>query len=172
MRALSLIIALTALSYPTTVSGVMNVINKSPPDGRIVKLGRDINLSCRTDNRWFFCIWNSPSGNKQCAIQENTPQNVCKGDPRIMLMGGLNNCEIHLRNVGPQDHGQWTCMVTDPVKFDNDKETISLEVGQQARVGFDPGFGKQNELRITEGDTVKVRPKASNNESSCHLILR
>ena len=149
------------------VHAVMNVINKSPPDGKIVKAGRDVNLSCRTDNRWFFCIWNSPSGNKQCAIQENTPQNVCSGDPRIMLMGGLNNCEIHLRNVGPQDHGQWTCMVTDPVKFDNDKETISLEVGQRARVGFDPGFGNKNELRMTEGDSMEVRKNIFKNRVFC-----
>ena len=49
--------------------------------------------------RWFFCLWKTPGGEKQCAIQENTPRNVCRVDQRLALEGGINNCDITIQNV-------------------------------------------------------------------------
>ena len=140
----------------SVMSRSINVINKSPPDGTIIKQGRTVRLSCRTDKRWFFCVWKSPQGDKQCAIQLNKPRNVCDRDPRILLEAGMNNCDIVLRDVQPEDYGSWMCLVNDPDQFESVKENIALEVGVPAEVGFDPDFGSRGELTMTEGESMSV----------------
>ena len=102
-------------------------------------------------------LFRGPRGDKQCAIQESSPQSVCPNDNRILLEGGRQNCDIVIRNVQPQDYGDWTCFVSDSVDFDNDKGTISLEVGIPATVEFRPGYVAQNNvLEVTEEDEVEV----------------
>jgi hypothetical protein len=50
------------------------VIGTNPPDGQIIKQGQTVTLTCSTNVNWFFCVWRSPGGGKQCAIQETTTQ--------------------------------------------------------------------------------------------------
>ena len=38
-------------------SSAMTVISTSPPDGTIAKAGQGIRLSCKTNQKWFFCVW-------------------------------------------------------------------------------------------------------------------
>lgn len=103
-----------------------------------------------------------PRGDKQCAIQESIPQSVCPNDNRILLEGGRQTCDIVLRNVQPQDYGDWTCFVSDGVEFNNDKGIISLEVGIPATVEFRPGYVAQNNvLEVTEEDKVEVSFRAN-----------
>ncbi|TRY73760.1 hypothetical protein TCAL_02553 [Tigriopus californicus] len=154
---------------PNRESRAIQVINKSPPDGRIVKLGHSVRLSCRTDRRWFFCLWNSPQGDKQCAIQLNSPRSVCDLDSRIIMDSGLNNCDIEVKNVQPEDYGSWLCMVSDPDQFDSARERVSLEVGQPASVKFDPEFGSKNVLTITEGETISIRCAATKGHPAAQL---
>lgn len=78
---LPLLLLLAAVSSAS--AGDINVINATPPDGTLVKVGRTVRLSCRTDASWFFCVWKSPNGGKQCAINEERPTSVCSGDERI-----------------------------------------------------------------------------------------
>ena len=148
---------LLLMAFNTAMADI-RVINKSPADGTIIKSGKSVRLSCRTDIRWFFCLWRSPRNDKSCAIQQNaSPQSVCQADSRLHLDSGVTNCDIEIREVRPEDYGQWMCMVTESENFDSSKNFVTLEVGQQAMVRFEPGFGIQNELRLTEGDTKKVR---------------
>ena len=145
---------------PLVVSNVRNgniaVISAEPRNGTIIKQGDSVRLSCRTNIRWFFCVWKGPGDKKQCAIQERMPQNVCQGDNRITLEGGSNNCDIILRDVRTEDYGSWMCLVTDPVKFTSDKQSIALEVGAPAQMQFSNAYGPDRTLVVTEGDTVKV----------------
>ena len=135
------------------------VISAEPRNGTIIKQGDSVRLSCRTNIRWFFCVWKGPGNKKQCAIQQETmPQNVCNGDNRVTLEGGANNCDIILRDVRAEDdYGSWMCLVTDPVKFTTDRRRIALEVGAPAQVKFKKAYGPDKTLVITEGDTEKVR---------------
>jgi hypothetical protein len=55
-----------------------------------------------------------------------------------------------------EDHGQWTCLLTDAEHLGTDRNAIKIEVGVPAKVRFDPDFGDLGVLRITEGDTAKV----------------
>jgi hypothetical protein len=53
---------------------MFQVISTSPPAGQIIKQGMPVTLSCASNVNWFFCVWRSPGGGKQCAIQETTTQ--------------------------------------------------------------------------------------------------
>ena len=134
----------------------ISVISAEPRNGTIIKRGDTVRLSCRTNIRWFFCVWKGPGDKKQCAIQERMPQNVCEGDNRITLEGNTNSCDIILRDVRAEDYGSWMCLVTDPVKFTSDKKSIALEVGAPAQVKFSKQYGPDKTLTITEGNSATV----------------
>ena len=36
----------------------------------MVREGERVNLTCATDQDWFFCLWRHPRGVKECSIQE------------------------------------------------------------------------------------------------------
>jgi len=74
----------------------------------------------------------------------------------MILKGRQNKCEIELRNVKPEDRGQWTCLLTDAEYLGTDKSTIDIEVAVPAKVRFDPGYGETGILRLTEGDVTEV----------------
>ena len=141
----------------------ISVISAEPRNGTIIKQGDTVRLSCRTNIRWFFCVWKGPGNKKQCVIQERMPQNVCTGDNRITLEGGANNCDIILRDVRSEDYGSWMCLVTEPDQFTSDKKSIALEVGAPAQVKFSKQYGPDRTLTITEGDTSTVSRKSSCN---------
>lgn len=48
-----------------TVSNAISIVSKEPDDGKIVKKGDRIRLSCKTNRKWFFCLWKGPSGSTQ-----------------------------------------------------------------------------------------------------------
>ena len=138
------------------------VINAEPRNGTIIKQGDTVKLSCRTNIKWFFCVWKGPEGDRQCAIQEHTPKLMCEGDNRITLQGGQHNCDIVLRDVRSEDYGTWMCVVTDGAQFTSDKTKIALEVGSPAKVQFNRRY-KEDTLVVTEGETVSVRGSAVRN---------
>ena len=135
------------------------VINAEPRNGTIIKQGDTVRLSCRTNIKWFFCVWKGPEGDRQCAIQEHTPKLMCEGDNRITLQGGQHNCDIVLRDVRSEDYGTWMCVVTDGAHFTSDNTKIALEVGSPAKVQFNRRY-KEDTLVVTEGETVSVREEA------------
>ena len=48
----------------------MEMVSRLPMKGTITKEGSPLTLSCSSSSPWFFCLWHSPLGGKQCAIQE------------------------------------------------------------------------------------------------------
>lgn len=157
------IFLLVFLAWDQSVRGQQQVkgikVTKTlPPDGKIVKRGQEVRLSCQTNQKWFFCLWRGPDGDKQCAIQESAPQSVCQNDNRILLRGGINNCDIIIRNARPEDYGAWNCLVNDVVDFESDRASINLEIGIPATVEFSPKYGDppDNVLEVDEGTKSKV----------------
>ena len=134
----------------------ISVISATPRNGTIVKQGDTVKLSCRTNIRWFFCVWKGP-GDKKCnAIQERFLEvSGCYTD-RITIEGGENNCDMILQDARAEDYGSWMCLVTDPVKFTSDKKSIALEVGAPAQMKFSKQYGPDRTLTITEGNTATV----------------
>lgn len=72
-------------------SGNIAVISAQPRNGTIIKQGDSVRLSCRTNIRWFFCVWKGPGDKKQCAIQERMPQNVCQGKKNLIEISQTSN---------------------------------------------------------------------------------
>ena len=56
--------------------------------------------------------------------------------------------------------------MADGENFEQVRSNIDLEVGVAAKVRFDPGFGVNNELTITEGEEAKVGQVINKNLSS------
>ena len=88
----------------------------------------------RTDSAWFLCVWTSPSGDKQCAIQESGVSSVCAGDPRIVIRGDSQTCGITVYNVTTEDWGRWMCLVQDGEDFNTHRKYINVEVATGAAV--------------------------------------
>lgn len=76
---------------------------------------------------------------------------------RKSLKSALNQFSFSNYNFLTEDHGQWTCLLTDSEHLGTDKSTILIEVAVPAKVHFDPSYEESGVLRITEGETTKVR---------------
>ena len=155
----SLLWLLCLLLPSLATANEISILNRSPRDGTIVKEGSSVRLSCRTDTRWFFCLWRSPAQEKSCAIQQSAnspPFSVCEADERIQIRPGVTNCDLVIEGVRAEDFGGWMCVVNEPEAFDSAKAVVKLEVAQPVTVKFVPSFGVKNELTITEGDEQEV----------------
>ena len=76
------------LVWASRAAGEMRVVNSSGPVVT-VREGEAANLSCTTDQAWFFCLWRHPAGGKECAVQEaGGYSSVCTGLDRLTLWGG------------------------------------------------------------------------------------
>ena len=63
------ILPLLLLSTGTKEVMGMEMESTLPLKGTITKEGSPLTLSCSSSSPWFFCLWHSPLGGKQCAIQ-------------------------------------------------------------------------------------------------------
>ena len=129
----------------------------------LVRSGSSLSLYCHTDTPWFFCVWTSPRGDKQCAIQENRVSSVCEGEPRIVISGGDNMCSITISNVTGEDWGDWMCVAQDSVDWLTDRRHVSVEVGHEAETSVSWSSGQETEqvLRVIEDSVTSVQCSAS-----------
>ena len=58
------------------VSNAISIVSKEPGDGKIVKKGDRITLSCKTNRKWFFCLWKGPTGSTQVIYDTKTAINM------------------------------------------------------------------------------------------------
>ena len=98
----------------------------------VIKEHSRLSLYCHTDMPWFLCVWTSPKGDKQCAIQEHSISSVCAGDDRIMISGSDTTCSITINNVTVRDWGNWMCLVQDGEVFQKDQKYINVQVATPA----------------------------------------
>ena len=139
--------------------GEITIVSSSPGNSSLVRAGEPGELSCTSDKPWFLCVWRSPGGDKQCAIQETgqgSTTSVCQGDPRIELHGGANFCSIRLRETSREDWGSWMCLLQDGEKFHADRKLLGLQVAQEGRLQLVAGGRRVEDgvLRLTEGETI------------------
>ena len=104
----------------------IHVTRQSPSS--TIKSHSRLSLYCHTDTPWFLCVWTSPRGDKQCAIQEHSVSSVCAGDERIVISGGDTTCSITINNVTARDWGNWMCLVQDGEEFQKDIKYINVQV--------------------------------------------
>ena len=58
------------------MSNAISIVSKEPGDGKIVKKGDRITLSCKTNRKWFFCLWKGPTGSTQVIYNTKTAINM------------------------------------------------------------------------------------------------
>ena len=127
----------------------------------LVKLGSTMTMTCQADRRWFLCLWTSPRGDRQCAIQEGqgTTTTVCQGDSRVELEGDSTTCTIRVRGAQQEDQGDWMCLLQDGQQFHTDRMTLGLEVAQPGVLVMLVDGRRMEEgesVILTEGETVGV----------------
>jgi hypothetical protein len=123
----------------------------------LVKEGGVANISCTTDQEWFFCLWQHPSGVKECSIQENgTYQNACIGMDHTEIYGSEKFCSLKVENV--RDHGTFMCLLNQADVFHTDRQFVKLEVATQAQLQFKKDKSDITSiLELVEGEIVDVQ---------------
>jgi len=111
----------------------MEMVSRLPRLGTITREGSPLTLSCSSSSPWFFCLWHSPIGGKQCAIQEDQVTSVCgEGGERTLHSASHSSCSLSIARVSREDHGNWMCLLNDITEFDTVKERVKVEVGVEA----------------------------------------
>ena len=122
------------LLFPVLLLTVEAIKINTGPGDTMVWEGSRLEMGVRTDSAWFLCVWTSPGGDKQCAIQESGVRSVCAGDPRIVITGDSQTCAITVTNVTTEDWGRWMCLVQDGEDFHTHRKYINVEVATKAVV--------------------------------------
>jgi len=150
----------TLLLLAVVVRGEINIVGTSG-NSSLVKSGSTTTMTCQADRQWFLCLWTSPRGDRQCAIQEGqgTTTSVCQGDSRVELEGDSTTCTIRVRGTQQEDQGDWMCLLQDGQQFLTDRRTLGLEVAHPGVLVMlvDGRRVKEGEsVILTEGETVGV----------------
>ena len=143
----------------------MNIVNSAPNNATIIREGDSMALSCNADLPWFLCVWTSPQGEKQCAIQEeNKTTSVCQGDPRVHLEGGPTSCTVSVHEVQREDRGTWMCLLQDGDNFQPAQKLLEVEVATEGQIELTLKGMQVSEgvVRLTEGDQVDMECKVEN----------
>ena len=140
----------------------MSIMKSSPEKSTMVREGESLFMSCEADLPWFLCVWTSPQGGKQCAIQEGeATTSVCQGDPRVQLEGGPTSCTVRVFGVQREDRGNWMCLLQDGENFQTDRKLLEVEVATRGQLEVMVKDKQLSEgvVRLTEGDKVELECK-------------
>merc|ERR1719334_1511912 len=146
---------------PTVMLG-LELVSYLPQAGSITREGSPLSLSCSSSSPWFFCLWHSPVGGKQCAIQENhTQAEVCgqESQGRRLQFNSHKECSLRIERLSREDHGTWMCLLNDIKEFDTVKASLYVEVGVAASIewGDIQGMEEEGRLVLVEGDTRDIQ---------------
>jgi len=160
------VVSLLLLIY--SYGSAIDVISSFPDEHILTKEGSKLTLSCASSIPWFFCLWHSPIGNKECAIQESEVRGVCTGkeDSNMYLYGVQDSCSLHIENITREGHGEWMCLLNDIQEFDSAKQKVKVNVAVPAKIGIETIGGGHfnssiNKLEIMEGEHTEIVCRAT-----------
>ena len=133
----------------------ISVLSTQPSPGTITLEGSNLTISCSSSIPWFFCLFHSPMGDKQCAIQESEVNSVCSSDTLLSLSGESSTCSLHIARVTRHMHGGWMCLLNEISQFDSVKTIINVEVGVAAKVGWKTDI-QEGILHLMEGEEKEI----------------
>ena len=121
----------------------------------LVEEGGVANLSCTTDQEWFFCLWRHPSGVKECIVSENgTYTSSCAGMEHLEIQGSGKTCSLLVYNVSSHDHGGYMCLFNQAEIFHTARTEIQVGVMTRGRTGLVRTLGDR--LEMVEGEMVQL----------------
>ena len=134
-------------------------------------------LTCSSDNPWFICVWESPSGERLCSVQgrdgQVTNDQACgDGDGHLSLHANITHCSLSIETIGLMDTGTWTCALTDH-NMDTTKHHSSLDVIMPGHLWLGIGDTDTNSdndimeeqiehVELFDGDRVELRCQLDN----------
>ena len=133
----------------------ISVISTNPPPGKIIPEGSNLTISCSSSEPWFFCLFHSPMGDKQCGIQESEVSSVCSSDTLLSLSGESSTCSLDIARVTRDMHGGWMCLLNEIEQFDSVKTIVRVEVGVPAKVGWIT-HTQEGLLHLVEGEEKEI----------------
>ena len=153
------------LSVILGTSEAMDIVKSAPNNTTMIREGESMWLTCNSDMPWFLCVWTSPQGEKQCAIQEESKTtSVCQGDPRVHLEGRPTSCTVMVPDVRRSDRGTWMCLLQDGDNFEPAQKLLEVEVATEGQIELAVRSKKLSGgvLRLTAGDEVDMECKVEN----------
>merc|ERR1711884_801640 len=108
----------------------------------------NVTLQCVSESPWFFCVWETPQGQRLCSVQSRDSGACGEAGPRLRLGGNDTLCELTIEGAEIGDSGQWTCALTDN-NMDTVKQHRELEISLPGNLGLSVLGG---DLIIEEGE--------------------
>ena len=140
-------------------------IVRTTPTSLLVKQGDSANISCTSDQPWFFCLWRHPTGTKKCSLQEEGQyRSVCSGGPlnNMSVHGDGNTCQLEMNNITVADHGEYMCLLNQAEVFHTDRAVVRVEVATPAQLNLKISGDMENRrvLDLVEGETARLECEA------------
>ena len=115
-------------------NGTIEII-ETKPSKLLLKEGESANISCTSDQPWFFCLWRHPSGTKKCSLKEDGQyRSVCLGMENMSVHGDGNTCQLNMKNITVDDHGMYMCLLNQAELFHTDRAYVNVEVATPAKL--------------------------------------
>ena len=127
---MAVILILILLFYLQTMPiSSIHITSFRPLPRTIIPEGSKLTISCSSSTPWFFCLFHSPMGDKQCAIQESEVSSVCSqlGSTILSMSGERSTCSLHIARVTRHMHGGWMCLLNEISQFDSVKTMVNVE---------------------------------------------
>ena len=126
----------------------------------------NVTLQCVSESPWFFCVWETPLGQRLCSVQSRESGACGEAGPRLRLGGNNTVCELTIAGAEIGDSGMWTCALTDN-NMDTVKQHRELEIALPGSLGLSVLGG---EIRLEEGEQEELEMGAGENmELVCSL---
>jgi hypothetical protein len=147
--------SLLLLQFLVLDTSAISIVSTHPPPGKIIPEGSNLTISCSSSEPWFFCLFHSPMGDKQCGIQESEVSSVCSSDTLLSLSGESSTCSLDIARVTRDMHGGWMCLLNEIEQFDSVKTIVRVEVGVPAKVGWIT-HTQEGLLMLVEGEEKEI----------------
>ena len=110
-------------------------IIETNPSRLLIKEGESANMSCTSDQAWFFCLWRHPAGTKKCSLREDGQfKSVCQGLKNMSVHGAGHTCQLDMKNITVDDHGVYMCLLNQAELFHTDRAYVAVEVATPAQL--------------------------------------
>ena len=113
----------------------LSIISGSPASV-LVRSGDTGRLFCQSSHPWLLCVWKGPGGLAVTKTQGQECQAQGARSAEVRVTGRGTRCELEVSRVGPEDAGDYSCILADSEDVVTVTRKIFLNVGIEARVSW------------------------------------
>ena len=162
-----MIVTILTLSLCVTwVQPRLSIISGSPASV-LVRSGDRGRLFCQTSQPWLLCVWKGPGGLAVTKTQGQECQTQGARSAEVRVTGRGTRCELEVGSVGPEDAGDYSCILADSEDVVTVTRRMFLNVGIGARVSWLQGSVYQ----YVAGEEVSLSCVASEGNPRPSLVV-